>query len=74
TRYLGHLVGHEGAGSLLSLMKSKGWANELSAGIYESMSDWASFIVAVDCTDAGMEHVDDIVAATYSYLELVKAE
>ena len=25
--YLAHLIGHEGVGSLLSLLKAKGWAN-----------------------------------------------
>ncbi|CAM9915622.1 unnamed protein product, partial [Choristocarpus tenellus] len=73
-RYLGHLVGHEGEGSLLSLLKAKGWANELSAGIYESMSDWASFTVSVECTDAGLEHVDEIVSVTYQYLDMLRNE
>ncbi len=33
--YLSHLVGHEGKGSLLSALKAKGWASELSAGVGE---------------------------------------
>ena len=53
-RYLAHLVGHEGSGSLLSLLKTKGWANGLSAGPYESATDWASFIVSVECTEKGL--------------------
>lgn len=31
-RYISHLLGHEGEGSILSYLKNKGWANELSAG------------------------------------------
>lgn len=27
--YLSHLVGHEGAGSLLSALKARGWATEV---------------------------------------------
>lgn len=53
-RYLSHLVGHEGSGSLLSLLKAKGWANGLSAGPYESATDWANFIVSVECTESGI--------------------
>lgn len=53
-RYLSHLVGHEGEGSLLSLLKYKGWANRLSAGPYESSTDWSNFVVSVDCTERGM--------------------
>ena len=53
-RYLSHLVGHEGSGSLLSLLKVKGWANGLSAGPYESATDWSVFMVLVECTKTGL--------------------
>ena len=53
-RYLAHLVGHEGSGSLLSLLKAKGWANGLNAGPYESATDWANFVVSVECTERGL--------------------
>jgi len=41
--YLSHLLGHEGAGSVLSLLKAKGWANGLSAGQFSSASDFSIF-------------------------------
>ena len=31
-RYISHLIGHEGKGSILSLLRELGWANDLSAG------------------------------------------
>jgi insulysin len=34
SRYISHLIGHEGPGSIMSYIKSKGWANSLSAGSY----------------------------------------
>ncbi len=34
SRYVSHLIGHEGPGSIMSFVKSKGWANGLSAGAY----------------------------------------
>jgi insulysin len=34
SRYCSHLIGHEGPGSIMSYIKSKGWANSLSAGAY----------------------------------------
>jgi insulysin len=34
SRYISHLIGHEGPGSIMSYIKSKGWANGLSAGMY----------------------------------------
>lgn len=35
SRYISHLIGHEGPGSIMSYVKSKGWANGLSAGMFE---------------------------------------
>jgi len=32
SRYVSHLIGHEGPGSIMAYIKSKGWANGLSAG------------------------------------------
>jgi len=34
SRYISHLIGHEGPGSIMAYIKSKGWANGLSAGMY----------------------------------------
>ncbi|KAG4426942.1 hypothetical protein IFR05_017575, partial [Cadophora sp. M221] len=31
SRYISHLIGHEGPGSIMSFIKSKGWADGLSA-------------------------------------------
>ena len=57
--YLSHLVGHEGKGSLLSALKAKGWASELSAGVGESGYDRNTaayvFEVHVNLTQAGFE-------------------
>jgi insulysin len=34
SRYISHLIGHEGPGSIMAHIKCKGWANGLSAGAY----------------------------------------
>lgn len=34
SRYIGHLIGHEGPGSIMAYIKAKGWATGLSAGTY----------------------------------------
>ena len=46
-RYLSHLLGHESSGSLLSLLKEKGWVDNLCAGEFHSSSDFALFEVQV---------------------------
>lgn len=56
--YIEHLVGHEGPGSLLSLLKRRGWATELSAGVGEGGYDRSTvgflFDVTVTLTEEGL--------------------
>lgn len=51
--YLAHLIGHEGNGSLLSLLRTRGWCNELLAGPSEGANGFMFFIVNVDLTEDG---------------------
>lgn len=55
---LGHLLGHEGKGSLLSFLKRKGWANALSAGPTEDGNSYAIFSVSIELTVEGLGNVD----------------
>lgn len=72
--YIGHLLGHEGKGSLLSLLKERGWADELSAGAgYEDQKE-ATFNVSMKLTPEGMKHIDDIMALVFEYLSLIDRE
>uniref|UniRef100_A0A8B9HF54 Insulin-degrading enzyme n=1 Tax=Astyanax mexicanus TaxID=7994 RepID=A0A8B9HF54_ASTMX len=52
--YLGHLIGHEGPGSLLSELKSKGWVNTLVGGQKEGAKGFMFFIINVDLTEEGL--------------------
>jgi insulysin len=60
-RYLAHLLGHEGKGSLLSALKRRGWCSHLDAGSRRVGRDMAFFVVSVDLTEEGNQHTDDIV-------------
>lgn len=71
-KILSHLIGYEGRGSILSHLKAQKWANGLSAGLFRDNEDWSLFTVKVDATDAGIEHVDDVVAVVYQYLRLLQ--
>ncbi|XP_067129485.1 insulin-degrading enzyme [Centruroides vittatus] len=72
--YLGHLIGHEGPGSLLSELKARGWVNTLVGGYKSGAKGFAFFIVNVDLTEDGIEHTDDIVTLLFQYLNMLKAE
>ncbi|KAI4300786.1 hypothetical protein L6164_034122 [Bauhinia variegata] len=71
-RYLGHLIGHEGEGSLYYILKTLGWATGLSAGEADWSLDYAFFKVIIDLTDAGHEHTQDIVGLLFKYIELLQ--
>lgn len=70
--YLGHLIGHEGEGSLYFVLKTLGWAVSLSAGEGESTFDFSFFSVVIELTDAGHEHVEDVIGLLFKYIEMLK--
>jgi insulysin len=75
TRYLSHLLGHEGSGSLLSLLKSKQYATELYADDgSKSCVPWSIFTVRMELTEAGLENVDEIVNMVFAYVDLLKSK
>lgn len=67
-----HLIGHEGKGSVRSLLATKGWINDLRASIGTDLSDLMLFEVSVDLTEDGFKHRDDVIEAIYSYISLLK--
>ncbi|KAA8518172.1 hypothetical protein F0562_015646 [Nyssa sinensis] len=72
SRYLSHLIGHEGEGSVFFVLKTLGWATSLSAGEADWNFDFSFFHVFIDLTDAGHEHVEDIVALLFKYIRLLQ--
>jgi secreted Zn-dependent insulinase-like peptidase len=53
-RYLSHLIGHEGQGSILSLLKKHGWANYLQVGTIHGGIGFEFLRISVDLTDDGL--------------------
>ena len=72
SQYLSHLVGHEGPGSILSLLKARGLANGLTAGQFRNTSGFGTFNVNIDATDEGITSVDKIVTVVFQYLKKLR--
>ncbi|KAL1396625.1 hypothetical protein pipiens_010394 [Culex pipiens pipiens] len=72
--YVSHLIGHEGAGSILSELKAKGWCNNLVGGYSTIGRGFGFFEVMVDLTQDGFDHVDDIVKIIFQYIHMLKTE
>ena len=59
---IGAILGHEGEGSLLSLLKEEDLATSLSAGEGEATRDYASFEIGIGLTPKGLERYQEVVA------------
>ncbi|XP_065058104.1 insulin-degrading enzyme-like [Rhopilema esculentum] len=69
--YVAHLIGHEGHGSILSVLKKKGWINSLSAGSSKGAKGFSFFVVNMELTEDGIGHVDDIITSIFQYVNLL---
>lgn len=72
--YLGHLIGHEGKGSLLSELKALRWANSLVGGQRGGSKGFDFFVVNLDLTEEGLEHIEEIVLLVFQYLEMLRTK
>lgn len=67
--YISHLLGHEGEGSLLSLLKDLGWAEGLVAGRRQQDRHSGLFQISIELTELGVRAADQIVALVFHSIE-----
>ncbi|MFW1676787.1 insulinase family protein [Pontibacter sp. JAM-7] len=72
--YISDLIGYEGAGSLLSLLKQRGWATGLAASPGHDLPQQASFMAIIQLTPAGFERYQEVVALFFDYIELMQQQ
>ncbi|KAL3417361.1 zinc protease [Phlyctema vagabunda] len=73
SRYISHLIGHEGPGSIMSYIKSKGWANGLSAGAYPVCPGTKGiFTCQIRLTEDGLLNYKEIVKVFFQYVSLLR--
>ncbi|MCG3200558.1 MAG: Protease 3 [Gammaproteobacteria bacterium] len=72
--YIANLLGHEGAGSLLSSLKARGWADQLGAGLGRDDSDGAAVSLSIRLSEEGLAHVKDIVGLVFQTLRLIERD
>ncbi|MES2822855.1 MAG: insulinase family protein [Pseudomonadota bacterium] len=71
--YLAHLLGGDSPGSLLSLLKSLGWAEAVVAGeVFISQQD-SLFKISLTLTNAGVKAKDQIVSALFENIKMMNA-
>ncbi|CAI9276945.1 unnamed protein product [Lactuca saligna] len=72
SRYLGHLIGHEGEGSLFYVLKKLGWATSLSAGESNWTVEFSFFKVVIELTDVGHANAEHIIRLLFKYITLLQ--
>ncbi|ORE08646.1 hypothetical protein BCV72DRAFT_203143 [Rhizopus microsporus var. microsporus] len=71
-RYLSHLIGHEGHGSILSLLKKNGWANYLQVATSHGGIGFEFMRISIDLTEEGLNRYKDVVVIVFKYIDLLK--
>nr|XP_036584366.1 zinc protease [Colletotrichum truncatum]KAF6793884.1 zinc protease [Colletotrichum truncatum] len=73
SRYLSHLIGHEGPGSIMAYVKEKGWASGLSAGTYQVCPGSPGiFDCQIRLTEEGLKYYKEIVKVFFQYVSLLR--
>ena len=71
-RFLAALIGHEGPGSLLQLLKSRGWADSLSAGAGLEDRSSSLFMIDIGLTPEGYRHHEDIAELVFTWIKMIQ--
>jgi insulysin len=74
SRYLSHLIGHEGPGSILAYIKEKGWANGLGAGGSTLCPGSGLFSVSVKLTEEGLKNYKEVAKVIFQYIAMVREQ
>jgi len=72
-RWVSHLLGHEGPGSLLSYLKKEGLVDSICAGYSAHARGLGFFTLTSSLTEEGVEQVDDVIKAVFQYIQLLQA-
>ncbi|CAK7567937.1 MAG: hypothetical protein SEPTF4163_005915 [Sporothrix epigloea] len=75
SRYVSHLIGHEGPGSIMSYIKAKGWANGLGAGMYPICPGTPGmFEVSIRLTEEGLKAYEEVIRVFFHYVSLLRED
>lgn len=72
-RYISHLIGHEGPGSILAYLKERGLGQTLSAGYHPVCPGSAFFEIDVGLTPEGLKNYHEVVKIVFHYIGMMKA-
>lgn len=73
--YIGYLIGNRSPGTLADWLISQGLAEGISASANPNTDrNYGTFSIYITLTDKGLEDRDQIIAAVFAYIDLLKKE
>ncbi|KAA6369614.1 MAG: hypothetical protein EZS28_034859, partial [Streblomastix strix] len=69
---ISHLIGHEGKGSLLSELRKKMLASELTTSVTQQNSDFIVFKMDIQLTQEGSNQIEEIIDLCFQYIDMLK--
>lgn len=72
SRYISHLIGHEGPGSVLAYLKDQGLANDLSSGAHTICPGSAFFEIRIGLTPEGLKKYREVTKTVFQYIGMMK--
>ncbi len=69
---LGFILGHEGKGSLLSFLKSNGWATTLAAGAGSRTNEYGIASIRIGLTSTGLDNYKNVIKSTIGFIKLMQ--
>ncbi len=72
-RYISAILGDESQGSLVQVLKDKGWVEGLGAGEGFAVEGTSSLMVSVTLTPEGYAHYEEIISLIFAYIDILKA-
>ena len=72
-QYISNLLGHEGKGSLHSVLNERGWIESLGAGTQSFDRQNSLLSISIELTEKGRSHIPQITDLLFQYIDLLKA-
>jgi len=71
--YLANLISSEEPGTVAAVLRKKGWVDDFTAMAHPNYYGKDGFFtIQIGLTPEGLEKTDDIIAAVFAYIELIK--
>lgn len=71
-KYISHLLGHEGKGSIFAYLKRIGYATSLYSGNFDSTSENCIYEINVGLTKNGMKNYKNVLSICQQYILLLR--